>query len=637
MPLRSCSPRRRAIEYRLANRAGLAGLCAGVLLAAFTLWAPFLAAQNGNSHTARQSPQKAELNQLPKAFRGRLPITELTEDEATVHALNRLAYGPRPGDLARVKQMGLEKWIDQQLHPDKIDDSALDARLQQYPAIRMSTEELLALYPQPNQQAKQQGLTPKQLQQQQRQQKQQQQQGPGDAQDMKNRPQEIVLELAQAKMTRAIYSERQLLEVLDDFWFNHLNVFAGKGPERWFLPSYERDVIRPHTLGKFRDLLYASAKSPAMLFYLDNWLSVDPKAFAEHSAELQARRQRFMRIFGGDPNTMAVMRPDPNRPGFPAAQNNPPPGQGNQNAPQRRGLNENYGRELMELHTLGVDGGYTQQDVTQAALALTGWTMTAPRRDPGFHFDDRFHGSEPKTVLGQTIHAGGMKDGEQLLDMLVQHPSTAKFICTKLARRFVADNPPPELVARMAETFQRTNGDIREVLKTMIYSPEFWSRATYRAKIKKPSELVVSALRAIGADMAEAMPAVRWSAQIGEPLYGCQPPTGYKDTADAWVNSGALLNRMNFSILLATGRMRDTKVDPSGLLGGGDAKEPDSVLNRAVAVFLGGQVSKQTRAVLEKQLDDPQVLQAMFDDPVKNVDAGMIAGLVLGSPEFQRK
>jgi uncharacterized protein (DUF1800 family) len=629
MPLNFSSSRHVTNAPRISNRAGVAGFCTGVALAIAAVCAPLVEVNGAPLHDTKPGQKKIELR---KAFKGRLPITELTEDEAAMHALDRLAYGPRPGDLERVKQMGLEKWIDQQLHPERIDDSAVAARLQQYPAISMSTQDLLARYPQPNQQAKQQGLTRQQFQQQQRQERQQ-----GEAPDMKNRPQEIVLELSEAKMTRAIYSERQLEEVLDDFWFNHFNVFAGKGPERWFLPSYERDVIRPHTLGKFRDLLYATAKSPAMLFYLDNWLSVDPKAFAEQQAELQARRQRFMRVFGGDANTMMVMRPNPNRPDFPAPTNNPQPGQGQQNAPQRRGLNENYGRELMELHTLGVDGGYTQQDVTQAALALTGWTMMAPRRDPEFRFEQRFHGNEPKQILGQTIHAGGIQDGEQLLDMLVQHPSTAKFISTKLARRFVSDNPPPELVERMAETFLRTGGDIREVLKTMIYSPEFWSRAAYRSKIKKPSELVVSALRATGADMAEAMPAVRWSAQIGESLYGCQPPTGFKDTAETWVNSGALLNRMNFSILLATGRMRDTKVDLGSLLGSGDAKDPNGVLNRAVAVFLGGQVSPQTRAVLEKQLDDPQVLQAMFDDPVKNVDAGMIAGLVLGSPEFQRK
>ncbi len=232
MWLRSCSLRRRETECRPANRAGLAGLCAGVFLATGALCAPFLAAQNGATHDAKQGPRKTGLNQLSRAFRGRLPITELTEDEATLHALNRLAYGPRPGELERVKQMGLEKWIEQQLHPERINDSALEARLQQYPAIRMSTQELLARYPQPNQQAKQQGLTPQQFQQQQRQQQQQQGQGQGDAQDMKNRPQEIVLELSQAKMTRAIYSERQLQEVMADFWFNHFNVFAGKGPER---------------------------------------------------------------------------------------------------------------------------------------------------------------------------------------------------------------------------------------------------------------------------------------------------------------------------------------------------------------------------------------------------------------------
>ncbi len=612
-----------------AHPAGVAGFIAGIALACAAVCAPLFVAQSAAlPGRQQQGHKKAELS---KAFRGRLPITELTEDEAVMHALNRLAYGPRPGDLDRVKQMGLEKWIDQQLHPERIDDSAVEARLQQYPAIGMSTEQLLARYPRPNQQAQQQGQTRQQFHPQQRQARQQ-----GEPQEMKNRPQEIVLELSEAKLTREIYSERQLQEVMADFWFNHFNVFAGKGPERWFLPAYERDVIRPHTLGKFRDLLYATAKSPAMLFYLDNWLSVDPKAFAEHSAELQARRQRFLRMFGGDPN-MTVIRPNPNRPDFPSPQNNPQPGQGQQNGPQRRGLNENYGRELMELHTLGVDGGYSQQDVTQAALALTGWTMTAPRRDPEFRFEQRFHGNDPKIILGHTIHSGGMRDGEQLLDLLAANPSTAKFISTKLARRFVSDNPPPALVDRMAETFEHSGGDIREVMKTMIYSPEFWSRAAYRSKIKKPSELVVSALRATGADIAEAMPAVRWTAQIGEPLYGCQPPTGYKDTAETWVNSGALLNRMNFGILLGTGRMRDTKVDLGALLGPEDAKDPNGVLDRAVAVFLGGQVSPQTRAVLEKQLDDPQVLQAMFDDPVKNVDAGMITGLVLGSPEFQRR
>ena len=629
MPQRLLRGFRHGLRSRLALRPELAGFLVGAFLAVSSLCWPLtqslFAAENAAppDHSKQaQQPQQAQNQkkiELPKAFRGRLPITELTEDEATLHALNRLAYGPRPGDLERVKQMGLEKWIDLQLHPERIDDSAVEMRLQQYPAIQMSTEQLLARYPNPHQQAKQQGVTRQQIQQQQ---KQKQQEAQGEGQEAKNRPQEIVLELSQAKVTRAVYSERQLQEVMADFWFNHFNVFAGKGPERWFLPSYERDVIRPHTFAKFHELLHATAKSPAMLFYLDNWLSVDPKGYAEHAAELQARRQRFVMLFGGDPNAK-MMRQNPNNP------------QGQQN--QRRGLNENYGRELMELHTLGVDGGYTQQDVTQAALALTGWTMTAPRKDPEFKFDDRFHGNEPKLVMGQTIHSGGMKDGEMLLDMLVAHPSTAKFISLKLARRFVADNPPPELVSRMAETFARTNGDIREVMKAMIYSPEFWSRAAYRAKVKTPFELVVSALRVTGADMAEAMPGVRWTAQIGEPLYGCQPPTGYKDTADAWVNSGALLNRMNFSILLATGRMRDTKVDISGLLGPDAANEPDGVMNRAVTAFLGGQVSKETRSVLEKQLDDPQVLQAMFDDPVKNVDAGMIAGLVLGSPEFQRR
>ncbi|HXZ20838.1 MAG TPA: DUF1800 family protein, partial [Candidatus Acidoferrales bacterium] len=357
MLVNSSSLCRRSSPRRSLERAGIAGFFAGIALAAAAVCAPIFVAQGAPLAPPQQGRSKK--TELSKAFRGKLPITELNEDEATLHALNRLAYGPRPGDIERIKQMGLEKWIDQQLHPERIDDSAVESRLQQYPAIGMSTEQLLARYPQPKQQAQQQGVSRQEFQQQQRQARQQ-----GDAPGMNNRPQEIVLELSEAKFTRAIYSERQLQEVMADFWFNHFNVFAGKGPERWFLPSYERDVIRPHTLGKFRDLVYATAKSPAMLFYLDNWLSVDPKAFAEHQAELQARRQRFMRVFGGDPNMMPP-RQNPNAPG-------------QQNAPQRRGLNENYGRELMELHTLGVDGGYTQQDVTQAALALTGWTMLAP-------------------------------------------------------------------------------------------------------------------------------------------------------------------------------------------------------------------------------------------------------------------
>jgi uncharacterized protein (DUF1800 family) len=300
-------------------------------------------------------------------------------------------------------------------------------------------------------------------------------------------------------------------------------------------------------------------------------------------------------------------------------------------------LNENYGRELMELHTLGVDGGYTQKDVTEVARCFTGWTIDRPRLNPEFKFDDRLHDPDPKFVLGKKIHAGGMKDGEEVIDMLAHNPSTAKFISSKLARRFVSDNPPPALVARMAQTFLSSDGDIRGVMRTMIYSPEFWSREAYRAKIKTPFELVVSTARALGTDVDMAQPLVAWVGRIGEPLYQCQPPTGYADKADAWVNTGALLNRLNFSLALAGNKMRGSRTDVAALLGAQTSAEAKEALERAVQVFLSGQASPTTVDTLEKQLDNPQVLQARLDDPVKQVDLGVVAGLVLGAPEFQRR
>jgi uncharacterized protein (DUF1800 family) len=354
-----------------------------------------------------------------------------------------------------------------------------------------------------------------------------------------------------------------------------------------------------------------------MLFYLDNFVSADPRA-AERQAMQRAMRQqmRYGRLGGPWP---------PRPPVNPNAKKN------------ERGLNENYGRELMELHTLGVDGGYTQKDVTEVARAFTGWTIDRPRIYADFKFDDRLHDPDPKIVLGKKIHAGGMKDGEQVIDLLVHHPSTEKFISTKLARRFVSDNPPPALVKRMAETFQSSDGDIRAVMKTMIWSPEFWSREAYRAKIKTPFELVVSAARALGTDVDTPLPLVQWIGRIGEPLYQCQPPTGYSDKAETWVNTGALLNRLNFSLALAGNRMRAARSDVASLLGVDASAEPKAALDRAVQVFLGGQAAQATVETLEKQLDNPQVLRARLDDPRGGADLGVIAGLVLGAPEFQRR
>ncbi len=595
-----------------------------------------------------------------------LPVTELTTDEAIQHALNRLAYGPRPGDVERVKQMGLAKWIELQLNPKKIDDEAVEARMNIYPTLTMTSAQLMAEYPNPNQAAKQAEQAKQPSKPEQMAQKQADDAINGMARDMdasggneaargngtvasaaagadtpspmkfnpatsgasgkkdvlgvdpnavpraisddSKRPQRVVEELAMAKMTRAIYSDRQLQQVMDDFWLNHFNVFAGKGEVKWYLTSYERDVIQPNALGKFKDLLAATAKSPAMLFYLDNFLSADPNAAQRLAMERAMRQQR---------------RGYPQRPQ--QAQKK-----------QQRGLNENYGRELMELHTLGVDGGYTQKDVTEVARCFTGWTIEKPREVAQFKFDEKVHDPEPKVVLGKKIHAGGMKDGEEVIDLLSKNPNTAKFISTKLARRFVSDTPPPVLVDRMAKSFQKSGGDIREAMRTMIYSPEFWSRDAYRAKVKTPYELVVSSVRALGTDVDTPMPLVQWVGRIGEPLYQCQPPTGYADKAEAWVNSGALLNRLNFSLALAGNKVRGSRSDVAALLGSDREGDAKVTLDRAVQVFLG-EAAPGTVDTLQRQLENPRVVQAKLDDPVKQLDLGVVTGLVLGAPEFQRR
>jgi len=386
---------------------------------------------------------------------------------------------------------------------------------------------------------------------------------------------------------------------------------------KWYLTSYERDVIQPHAFGKFRDLVNATAQSPAMLFYLDNFLSADPNAAQHQAAERAMRQQTRRRPYGYPPR--------------------PQPQQGQNKKPQQRGLNENYGRELMELHTLGVDGGYTQKDVTEVARAFTGWTIDKPREYPQFKFDERVHDPDPKIVLGRKIRAGGIKDGEEVIALLSKNPNTARFISTKLARRFVSDAPPSSLVDRMAKTFQKSDADIREVLHVMIYSPEFWSRDAVRAKVKTPFELVGSSVRALGTDVDTPMPLVGWVGRIGEPLYQCQPPTGYSDKAETWVNTGSLLNRLNFSLALAGNKVRGSRSDVSALLGTDSLNDPKSALERAVQVFLGGQAAPNTVDTLQKQLENPQVVQAKLDDPVKQVDLGVVTGLVLGAPEFQRR
>jgi uncharacterized protein (DUF1800 family) len=330
-------------------------------------------------------------------------------------------------------------------------------------------------------------------------------------------PQQLVArDLIEGKILRAVYSDRQLEAVLTDFWYNHFNVYLDKGADRYLVTEYERDVIRPHVLGKFKDLLEATAKSPAMLFYLDNWQSVGPNA--------------------------------------------PSPARGQKKGV--RGLNENYGRELMELHTLGVDGGYTQKDVTEVARCFTGWTIQNPQRGGTFQFNPRMHDNGEKTVLGVTIPAGGgIADAEKVLDIVAHHASTARFISKKLAMRFVADNPPDALVDRMAETFRKSDGDLRAVMKTMLESKEFFSEGAYRSKMKSPLELVASAVRAVNGDIDFAFPLANQVAQLGQPLYRKQEPTGYSNSSMEWMNSGGLVGRMNFALQLADNKVPGVKVD----------------------------------------------------------------------------
>jgi uncharacterized protein (DUF1800 family) len=563
---------------------------------------------------------------------------KLSKDEQVIHALNRLTFGPRPGDVEAVEKTGLKKWIDLQLHPDRIKENPeLAEKLAPLESLRLTQAEAARNYPNPqmiraistgrqampedpvmraavervmrrfkvNQGAAnmngadnmplepavplRQLLTREQIRT--------LRMGtvedkravvasiPEDKMDdlaialppglrfqlmpavdpafqrklmLLNAPQQLIaFDLSEGKLYRAIYSNRQLEEELVDFWYNHFNVFLEKGADRYLVPTYEREAIRPHVLGKFRDLLEATAMSPAMLFYLDNWQSVG------------ANTRRF-------------------NPGAPV-----------------RGLNENYARELMELHTLGVDGGYTQRDVTEVARCFTGWTIRAPQQGGGFFYNDRVHDKGEKIVLGVKIPAGGgMDDGEKVLDILAKSPATARFISGELAQRFVSDDPPKKLVDRMAKTFRDKNGDLREVMKTMLNSDEFWSQAAYRAKVKSPFEMIVSAVRATGAEVDFAFPLANQMAQLGEPLYRKLEPTGYSNASSEWVNSAALLGRMNFALALAQNKLPGVKVD-----GAKYSSDPAE----AARQVLFAEASPETMA---------------------NVP---LAGLVIGSPDFQRR
>jgi len=467
-----------------------------------------------------------------------LPAPQAPPDEQKItHVLNRLGFGPRPGDIDRVRKIGIRDYIEQQLRPERTSDSRAEDKVAAFSSLKMSRDQIIDQYPQPQQLARQLGLrNPNQIA------------APNDPnttpaqqseqaaarvkiqqymrQNKLERPQQLLQDLISDRIVRGVYSERQLQEVMTDFWYNHFNIYWDKGQDRWLTTDFEMNVIRPHAMGKFKDLLLATAQSPAMLFYLDNHLSTAPSP----AAETLLRN----RLNAG-------------------------------NAKRKPGINENYARELMELHTLGVDGGYTQKDVTEVARAFTGWTIDRPRMSANFIFRPQMHDRGEKIVLGQRIPAnGGVQDGQKVIDILVHQPSTARFISTKLVRRFVSDNPPQSLVDKVAETYTKTDGDIREMLRTIFFSEEFMSPETYAQKTKTPLEYVVSSIRALDGETGGNPQLGKAIGQMGQPLYQYQPPTGFPDRADYWMSDGALIARLNFAVSLTSGRISDTQVSLTG-------------------------------------------------------------------------
>jgi len=576
---------------------------------------------------------------------------KMTADQRVAHVLSRLTFGARPGDFERVKTMGVEAFIAQQLDPDSFDAGPVIARLRRLPTLGMATPVIIEQYTPPKPAAAPSptpdnspavapklvaqnapaspnaGMPAMQNEMQMEAKKEESGRKPGTTGENteagrtaalpaapkpppKN-PQMVVTELQRAKLLRAVYSERQLYEMMVDFWENHFNIFANKDDDRYLLTSYDRDTIRPFAMGRFRDLLGATAHSPAMLFYLDNWRS-------------------------------SVRRP------YPATKDKPAGVDG--------GLNENYARELMELHTLGVDGGYTQQDVQEVARCFSGWTIQKPNEQGLFLYRPGLHDDGEKVVLGHKIlPGGGIADGERVLDILATHPATARFIVTKLARRFISDEPPPPVIDRAAAVFLKTDGSIRETLRAILTSPEFFSPTAYRAKMRSPFEYVAAAMRALSAETDADRPVLDAIARMGQPVFGRITPDGYADRADQWLSSGAMVARFNFAGALAANRIRGTKIDVVQLLSGVDEAKKDTVAARFILLTVSGDVSVGTRSVLEKILrsEVPVNQTAPVSNPAANVSVGFdakttsqtspapyiaeLVTLLIGSPEFQQR
>lgn len=618
----------------------------------------------------------------------RFPYKEagLTERQAAAHLLSRFSFGATPGEVDEVVKLGLEKWFTQQLNGGLPDDS-LQARLADYDAIKLTNAQASAIFPRPVQvlkMARDEGIIPKDSATDQER-KDYKKQIAAYIKDKNYRRQgELFRQFIGAKVLRAAYSNNQLQEVLTDFWFNHFNVSLTKRDCSLFIPAYERDVIRPNVTGKFENLLLASAKSSAMLLYLDNFTSVATNDDASKDDERMRRRLKQMNASMDDSASKEMV-------------------QRIQKRKKNQGLNENYAREVMELHTMGVDGGYTQSDVTQAARILTGWTIYPMENsygsglkkiiekigedkltERGFVHDGDFlfamnrHDNKEKTVLGKRFPAdGGYQEGVDLLKMLAHHRSTASFICRKLAIHFVSDDPPKSLVDKMAKTFLEKDGDIKEVLITMASAPEFWNQHVIRDKTKSPFELAISAVRALNADIQQPYQLFMWMDKMGQKIYYYQAPTGFPDKAQYWINTGALLNRMNFGLSIASRQMRGIKTDLLSLNNFHEPESPSAALvtygklmmpERDLTGTIRRLTPLLTQPLLDKKIEDAADKSVVKSEPVaKNEDAmaedimkeddskekmqvgnkkndtntynmlAQVVGIIIGSPEFQRK
>ncbi|MGB8192150.1 MAG: DUF1800 domain-containing protein [Chitinophagaceae bacterium] len=617
----------------------------------------------------------------------------LNDQEAAAHLLSRFSFGAKPGQVEDVVKMGLEKWFQQQL-ASQGEEAKLTNRLAGFKSLSMTNAEIVQIYPKPGQvlrKAIKDGEIDKDS-------------ISKDKKDYRKdvvqymqenglKPQtELLRELINQKILRAAYSNNQLQEVLTDFWFNHFNVSLTKGEIRQFVTAYERDVIRPNVLNKFETLLLATAKSPAMLAYLDNFKSsVNDENATGMQKKVAERRQEMMERAmepGGDKKANGKIK-----------------------KPKMEGLNENYAREIMELHTLGVDGGYTQADVTQAARVLTGWTvnpeveynikiknrkaLTDDRiKKLGFVVEDDFlfaankHDKQSKKVLGVNFAAGGgYEEGVKLIHMLATHASTAKFISKKLAVRFVSDNPPQSLIDKMAKTFLEKEGDIREVLITMVAAPEFWNKEALREKTKSPFELAISAVRSLNADIMAPFQLYNWITRMGQKVYYYQAPTGFPDRGQYWINTGSLLNRMNFGLALASERIPGIRINLLSLNSNHEPESAEDALKTYSKLLMPARNVDETIKRLTPMLNDPELVKkvdeaagkspsanaamqsteeddgAMMDEnanakangkPKKGVNKkgngeavelamgnntmlSQVVGIIIGSPEFQRR